>query len=143
MIEVTVAIFGPSFDYPTGLWTGPSFDDQGRDVSYADRLKLRLEVDDADTLGSVIDRTAEHFSVSFKPAPPGTPLSEVLMGVAFYMPEDESGFYRMHPWRDSIRLLNDAGEPSWAVRWADVSRCHTESACSATAASRSSDEGSR
>jgi hypothetical protein len=117
VIDVTVAVFGPSFDYGSGIWTGPAFEDQGPEVPYADRLKLELSVDESDTLASVIDRTGDHFGVTFTPAPAGTRLSEIIGGVVFYRPEDENGLERPQPWPTSIRLLDGSGAPSWAVPW--------------------------
>jgi hypothetical protein len=64
----------------------------------------------------VIDRTADHFGVTFTSAP-GVPLSEVITGVVFYLPQDESALERPQPWPDSIRLVDGVGKPSWAVPW--------------------------
>lgn len=120
MTEVTVALFGPSFDYGSWIWTGPSFEDHGPETPYAERLKFRLLVDESETLGSVIDRAAEHFGVTFTPAPPGTRISEIITGVVFYRPDDEFGLHRPEPWTAAIRLLDAAGQPSWAVPWNTV-----------------------
>jgi len=114
-LAVTVAAFGPSFSYELGLFTGPSL--AGPDVAYADRLKVVLDVEGEETLGSVIDRAAAAFGVAAGNEFSGARMSEVITGVVFYRPEDEYGLQRPEPWPDAIRVLDEAGNPAWAVPW--------------------------
>lgn len=117
-MRVTVAALGPSFGRDLGLFSGPSLQDQGPEVRYQDRLKVFVETAPEETLGCVIDRAAASFDIGIgEPLGDGRALSDVLGGIAFYKPEDEERFRRPEPWPDSIRLLDEQGQPSWSVPW--------------------------
>lgn len=119
-LNVTVAAFGPSFMHELGLFGGPTLENQGPEVPYAERMKAVLEVELDETLGSVLDRAAAEFGVVPGRELAGSRISEVITGVVFYLPEDEAGLYRSEPWPDLIRLLDEEGTPSWGVPWALV-----------------------
>jgi hypothetical protein len=89
--------------------------DQGPETPYRNRLKVTLDVNEDETLGSVIDRAAENFGIGWTQG--DAKISEIITGVVFYKPEDEERVDRPQPWPDSIRLVDADGQPAWAAPW--------------------------
>src|SRR4051812_20955038 len=93
-MRVTVAALGSTADnvrQGEPDFTGQGWEDQGPDLRWEQRKRVELEVDESETLASVIDRAAEEFGIG-RPSAPGEPkqrVSSVIDGVAFYHPDDD------------------------------------------------------
>jgi hypothetical protein len=116
----TVALVGPVYGYPDEpVFDGPTLEDHEPEVPYAKRIKLEVLATDATTLGEIIDRAASEIGTSshFHDR-----VADALTGIAFYEPSDEDGLGEEPElrWQETIRVVNDSGEPSWAVRWVDL-----------------------
>lgn len=125
MLSTTVAAWGPAFGYPEmPIFGGPGFEDHGPAMPYDDRSKMTFDVPESATLGEVIDLAAGGFSVTYAAAPgiaPAPTVAEAIDCVSFFRPSDREGAtYEYDRWSRAIRLVNQRGEPSWAVRWSDI-----------------------
>lgn len=125
VLSVTVAGWGPAFGYPVmPIFGGPAFEDHEPAMPYEHRSKASVEVAESATLGDVIDLAAARFGVTPASGPGITTVSKVSEAVdcvSFYRPSDRvGGTYDYRRWSQAIRLVNQSGDPSWAVRWSDI-----------------------
>jgi hypothetical protein len=93
----------------------PPFGDNGFDKPYADRLKLRLQVDATETLASVYRRALEHWQPQISPDSQAHPsdLMEVVYWAFFYLPEDEPGLHDRYEFATDLILVSANGHAKW------------------------------
>jgi hypothetical protein len=116
----TVALVGPVYGYPDEpVFDGPLLEDQRPELPYAERMKLEVSATSETTLGEIIDSAAARLGTSshFHDR-----VADGLTGIAFYEPRDEMGLGAEPElrWQETIRIVDESGNPSWAVRWVDL-----------------------
>jgi hypothetical protein len=110
-IPITVAIVGDPSDPLTPSWD--DFFEEEWKRPYGDRLKLKLVVEEDETLGAVMDRAAAELGVEV-PEDWGGPVAFI----AFYKPEDDRE--GLHGWATAITLVDAAGRAVWNNYWKEV-----------------------
>jgi hypothetical protein len=114
--EMVVAVYGPSQgqDLPpeSRVFKGPQFEDQGPEVSFEDRVKVRIDTADDMKLGEIIDSAAVALGVS---GPEGRRASWIIPIIGFFEPgwppDPPNGWYY------SLRTVDERGKPSWDILW--------------------------
>ncbi len=108
--KVTVALAGD----PQSAFTGEALPGmrfpQDFDQPYAEREKVELEVDRAETLGSVLERAAEHWNVR---SDWGAPINSVA-SIDFYNPERP---LKLH---GELALLDSDDRARWTWQWKEI-----------------------
>ena len=86
MPRIIVAAFGPAAKFLPDEYhfSGPTFEDQGACLAWADRWKLEVAAAETMTLSAVIDTAAERFGVASRPNERGDSpaVSDVVVGPA-------------------------------------------------------------
>jgi hypothetical protein len=124
-LRVTVAALGPTADIvfqssgSLRSFTGPGWQDQGPDLRWDEREKVELNVDESDTLASVIDQAAAELGIGVPNRPLTWPYTQNLVsasisnGVAFYKPADDEPAGYQGPFLTLFPTMSESGEIGW------------------------------
>jgi hypothetical protein len=100
--EIVVGALGPA----DGVFEGNQFTDQGPELPWDRREKVKLTVSASAPLGEIIDQAAERFGVRID----FEPLSLLVPTIRFASADKEYAYLR----------LAENGKPGWFLRWQNV-----------------------
>jgi hypothetical protein len=99
---------------------------QDFEIPYADRPKVDLEVEEDDTLGSIMLRAAQHFNV--ESGTWGDTEIDMVAFIAFYTPEHEREF---RGWHVELPLVDEEGRLYFDYEWKNVTFAQVQLAADA------------